>query len=798
MSANAPHIAHRVVFDLEVDGRRDHRPLQDLQSRLIHQCAIPVLEELCDRLLPAGQTVRVEDLKIEVGEIRPERFEHEFPRRFREAAERALRQLIAAETRKEAAGRWGEVFYSGERETPTVLKEARLREERGPAVSVGRTEADFRHWVETGAWPWWSAAVGERQPVEMLTALPETEWEAAGRGLRAALGKASARQRIYFSFRSMGPAAFAERIAAEYPGNLVQWVEREVADFSRKNVGYRLSARQREQLTWEVLLQSVLATEQNSQNEYDHLLIRSLRSLSQTEGEIFEAFFLYKAEGHAGGADASPASDRFFDQRERSPREEASLSPSSGQAQKGAAIPLRETLDDAPELHLPGSSFPDAEPQTAEEATRIPLEYPPEWENDAVFSPPWEHSPASLHRPPKSDSEASEAEFRSAPEQEAPQTPQTPRKDLRTASLPLSDAVPFPEVDLPGDQLPSDPKSGASQESRPNHRDTPVPPAMDAPPTEISRREIFAEDGSPAQEHRAAEKGRGGSESSPGENFPEDPEVNRPPRKLSPPESFVEEPTPPSILPETPAASGLPSERSAPGSQLHDQVRQILQRPPSKQQSLPTGAPPDAPMPPRFRQFYADLAAGKLPPRSDAAVAPLYRSATAPERRPALFAGQVLLWALVPTMFSRLGLLREGNFPDAAHCRRAVLLLHALTSGETSAQEPELLLPKLFCGLPPEAPVELEFVPTPEEQAECDSLLRSVCQNWPPLRNSDLEDLRRTFLMRPGVLIQEESFRELRVEAGPFDMLLEMLPWSYTLIFQKWMEMPLHVHWRTS
>ena len=50
--------------------------------------------------------------------------------------------------------------------------------------------------------------------------------------------------------------------------------------------------------------------------------------------------------------------------------------------------------------------------------------------------------------------------------------------------------------------------------------------------------------------------------------------------------------------------------------------------------------------------------------------------------------------------------------------------------------------------------------------------------------------------MRRGALRPHEEAWRLTVEPGPFDMLLDRIPWGYGLLKLPWMAQVLHVDWR--
>lgn len=159
-------------------------------------------------------------------------------------------------------------------------------------------------------------------------------------------------------------------------------------------------------------------------------------------------------------------------------------------------------------------------------------------------------------------------------------------------------------------------------------------------------------------------------------------------------------------------------------------------------------------------------------------------------------AGVVLLWPFLTHYFDRVGLLEGGRFASDATAARGVMLIHYMATAETETEEPRLVLPKLLCGVPFTVPVSPRIEPTDIEQTVSEELLNVVCQNWPPLRNSSVEALRETFLLREGSLSWlEEQIWLLKVSAKPFDMLLGQLPWTISTFKTPLMEHPVMVQW---
>lgn len=173
-----------------------------------------------------------------------------------------------------------------------------------------------------------------------------------------------------------------------------------------------------------------------------------------------------------------------------------------------------------------------------------------------------------------------------------------------------------------------------------------------------------------------------------------------------------------------------------------------------------------------------------------------------PEPEPAIFisnAGLVLVAPYLPALFERLGLLTEGEGgPRAIGIEaqsRAVHLLQYLADGRMDAPGAELALNKLLGGIPIAQPIEPAIVATEDELAICNSLLEAVIGNWTMIRNTSPAGLRDTFLQREGRLLHSDERWDLTVQRKTVDVLVDHLPWSFSLVYQRWMAEPLHVSW---
>lgn len=159
-------------------------------------------------------------------------------------------------------------------------------------------------------------------------------------------------------------------------------------------------------------------------------------------------------------------------------------------------------------------------------------------------------------------------------------------------------------------------------------------------------------------------------------------------------------------------------------------------------------------------------------------------------------AGLVIASPYLPRLFGALGMLNGDAFIDTPTAERAVHLVQYIATGESDAPEYRLMLNKLLCGLPITAPVVDRIELTTQERDTIDGLLHAVIAHWKTLGNTSIDGLRQSFLSRAGEMHRDEDGWRLRVHGGPFDMLLDRLPWSFAIVKFVWMPQPIHTIWR--
>ena len=162
-------------------------------------------------------------------------------------------------------------------------------------------------------------------------------------------------------------------------------------------------------------------------------------------------------------------------------------------------------------------------------------------------------------------------------------------------------------------------------------------------------------------------------------------------------------------------------------------------------------------------------------------------------------AGLVLLNPFITVFFARLGLTNEDNsFETMEQRMRAAHLLRVLAFGpEEEHDDCKLVFCKILCGISPEVPCFIDFIPTEQECAEMDSLIASVCEYWSIMRGTSTNGFRQTFLQRHGTIEKDDAGWLVRVEGKTLDILMEDLPWGITTFVLPWTR-PFFVDWQKS
>ena len=157
--------------------------------------------------------------------------------------------------------------------------------------------------------------------------------------------------------------------------------------------------------------------------------------------------------------------------------------------------------------------------------------------------------------------------------------------------------------------------------------------------------------------------------------------------------------------------------------------------------------------------------------------------------------GAVLLCQFLKPLFKNLGFYEDGKWKEGDSQAKAAHLVNYMCTGETQAPEHGLTLEKLLCGLPLNAPIPLDAKLSEAELQEADLLLASIIEHWQVLKNTSISGLQHTFLRRESKLSQKGSHWNIYLERKTEDVLLDKLPWGYSIIILPWNDYQIYVEW---
>jgi hypothetical protein len=158
-------------------------------------------------------------------------------------------------------------------------------------------------------------------------------------------------------------------------------------------------------------------------------------------------------------------------------------------------------------------------------------------------------------------------------------------------------------------------------------------------------------------------------------------------------------------------------------------------------------------------------------------------------------AGLVLAAPFMPRLFTLLDLFDQGIFKTREAALHAARVLQYLVDGRAEVERPPSLN-RILCGVDAAHPeVEARALGVLETET-VDGLVAMMIERWRSIGNTSPAGLREAFLQRPGRLQRRQEEWHLRVEPRAYDMLLDRLPWSFSIIKHPWMKSPIHVAWR--
>lgn len=160
--------------------------------------------------------------------------------------------------------------------------------------------------------------------------------------------------------------------------------------------------------------------------------------------------------------------------------------------------------------------------------------------------------------------------------------------------------------------------------------------------------------------------------------------------------------------------------------------------------------------------------------------------------------GLVLLAPYLPALFERTGCIEKGVFANEESQRKALAVLKYAAYGSYAEPPKDAALMNLLCNLPVSPVLYVDELPkvSDSEKELIDSLLNAVIANWKAVGHMSPDGLRGTYFVRNGTLETAGASDMLTVETKTFDILLDKLPWGYSMIKHPWMKKVLNVKWR--
>lgn len=160
-------------------------------------------------------------------------------------------------------------------------------------------------------------------------------------------------------------------------------------------------------------------------------------------------------------------------------------------------------------------------------------------------------------------------------------------------------------------------------------------------------------------------------------------------------------------------------------------------------------------------------------------------------------AGLVLLTPFFAQLFQALDWTKNNVWRSQMQQHQAVRLLDYLAKGTTDGWEHDWTLNKLLCGLPLETVIEQAPPLHPETLQVTDDLLKAVINHWTVLKNTSPQGLRNMFLQRKAKLSSQPDGNgwRLQVARKTEDVLIERIPWGFSVIKLPWMQNILFVEW---
>ena len=137
----------------------------------------------------------------------------------------------------------------------------------------------------------------------------------------------------------------------------------------------------------------------------------------------------------------------------------------------------------------------------------------------------------------------------------------------------------------------------------------------------------------------------------------------------------------------------------------------------------------------------------------------------------------------------------DEKFIDKHSISKALIATNYFITGNSGSDliEDDLILNKILCGVELDFVVDRSMSLNTDEVNICNSLMKNIISKWGKIKSID--SLREWFLVRQGILVENDNSYLLNVNKKPQDLLLKDLPWKLNMISSKLIKKRIKIIW---
>ncbi|WP_431166553.1 contractile injection system tape measure protein [Tenacibaculum halocynthiae] len=156
-------------------------------------------------------------------------------------------------------------------------------------------------------------------------------------------------------------------------------------------------------------------------------------------------------------------------------------------------------------------------------------------------------------------------------------------------------------------------------------------------------------------------------------------------------------------------------------------------------------------------------------------------------------AGLILIHPFLKQFFNSCNFLNAEN--KIIKPIQAVHLLHYVATKKERQVESNLVFEKFLCNVPINHSIPRNIKLSEELKEKAEELMKAVTQNWEVLKKSSPDLIRNEFIQRVGKLDLTKDNPNITIERKVHDILLDKLPWNYSMCKLPWMKGVIFTNW---